>query len=48
MKTPDYTVDNKSRTIFILQRKSPLIHHAKWVEKLMKDYPGYTVVHDYK
>lgn len=48
MRRPDYTIDDENQTIIILQRKSPLIHHHKWVEKLQKDYPGYTVVHDYK
>lgn len=40
----EYTVDNENKLIILLVRKSPLIHHAKWVEKLRADYPEYTVV----
>ena len=46
--TPDYTVDEETKSLRILVRKSPLIHHAKWIERLLKDYPGYTIVPCYK
>ena len=46
--TQEYTVDDTTKVVTILVRKSPLIHHSKWVERLMEEYPGYTVVHSYK
>lgn len=42
MKT--YTVDDKNKTIQIVRRLSPLLHHAKLVERLQEDYPGYTIL----
>ena len=40
----DVTINHEAKLIEIHRRKSPLIHHAKWVERLQEQYPDYTVV----
>ena len=39
-----YTVNPETKEIQLLVRKSPLIHHAKWVERLQADYPDYKIL----
>ena len=40
----DVTINHEAKLIVVHRYKSPLIHHAKWVQRLQEEYPGYTVV----
>ena len=40
----DVTINHEAKLIEVHRYKSPLIHHAKWVQRLQEEYPGYTVV----
>ena len=40
----DVTINHEAKLIVLHRRKSPLMHHAKWVELLQAEFPGYTVV----
>ena len=46
MKTndKDVTINHEAKLIEIHRYKSPLMHHAKWVERLQAMFPDYTVV----
>lgn len=40
----DVTINHEAKLIEVHRYKSPLIHHAKWIQRLQEEYPGYTVV----
>ena len=40
----DVTINHEAKLIEIQRYKSPLMHHAKWVERLQSMFPDYTVV----
>ena len=40
----DVVINHEAKLIEIQRYKSPLMHHAKWVERLQAMFPGYTVV----
>ena len=44
MKNKDVSINHEAKLIEIHRYKSPLIHHAKWVERLQAEYPDYIVV----
>ena len=40
----DVRINHEAKLIEIQRYKSPLMHHAKWVERLQAMFPDYTVV----
>jgi hypothetical protein len=40
----NYIVNNMRKEITLLRRLSPLIHHAKQMERLRKEYPDYVII----
>ena len=40
----DVVINHEAKLIEIQRYKSPLMHHAKWVERLQEEFPDYTVV----
>ena len=40
----DVVINHEAKLIEIQRYKSPLMHHAKWVERLQAMFPDYTVV----
>ena len=39
-----YIVDDEAKTIQLIRRLTPLMLHAKFVERLRVQYPGYTII----
>ena len=40
----EVTINHEAKLIELHVRKAPLMHHAKWVERLQAMFPDYTVV----